>query len=216
MSDGDALCGHVWRALGKAAAIAGRPADLYRPRRGAKPLGLENRVLRLHALFKRPVLRAVRPGGYGKGLWEGTFDARYTRPGDYLVEAGGATWFIAEQLPMQQPLCIRTIRSVSFDRQRVAESPGATGYGGIAAGGAPPLLVDWPAAIAAADGNGETELTEIAVTPQTVWSVLLPPIAWLALRPGDVMRDENGEAGVVEAAESTSLGWRLGVRRAAS
>jgi hypothetical protein len=176
----------------------------------------ENRILRLHALFKRPVLRMVRAGGYGEGLWEGTFDARYTQPGDYLVQESGDVWFIAEQLPMQAPLCIRAIRKLSFIRPSSSATAGASGYGGIVVEGMAPLLSGWPAAIGAPDSKGQMELATTGTLPQTLWSVLLPPLTWLGLQPGDVMHDELGRSGVVELAECTSLGWRLGVRQAAS
>ena len=63
---------------------------------------------------------------------------------------------------------------------------------------------------------GQIELATATTLPQAVWSVLLPPLDWLGLLPGDTMTDDLGRAGVVNAAEYTELGWRLAVRQAAS
>ena len=210
------LSGKVWRGLGKAAQATGEPTDAYRPTDTADPLRLTNRYLRLPAVFNRPRLRAARAGSYGEALWEGLFDAAYTRPGDYLVRADGGTWFVAEQLPTQAPLCVRTLRQLSFARPSGSVSAGAGSYGGVASSTASSVLTRWPAAMAASNARGQTELATTTTLQQVAWSVLLPPLEWLALLPGDNMTDDLGRAGVVEAADFTELGWRLVVRQSTS
>jgi len=204
------LSARVWHGLGMAARATGEATDAYRPLDTADPLRLTNRYLRLPAAFNRPHIRVVRAGGYGEALWEGVFDATYTRPGDYLLRADGAIWFVAAQLPMQAPLCVRTLRRLSF------LSAGEASYGGVTSGTASSVLTGWPAAMATSDAKGQIELATTTTLPQALWSVLLPPLDWLALAPGDTMTDDLGRSGVVDSAECTELGWRLVVRQSAS
>jgi hypothetical protein len=70
--------------------------------------------------------------------------------------------------------------------------------------------------MATPDAKGQIELATATTLQQAVWSVLLPPIDWLALLPGDTMTDDLGRAGVVEIADFTELGWRLVVRQSTS
>lgn len=206
----------VWRGLGIAARVTGGKTDAYRPTDAGDPLRATNRYLQLPASFIRPRLRAVRAGGTGEALWEGVFDAAYTRPGDYLVRADGAVWFVASQLPMEVPLCVRTLRRLSFARPCGPASAGANAYGGGTRRTTSAVLTNWPAAMAASGGGGRNELAMATTLLQAVWSVLLPPLEWLALLPGDMMTDDLGRAGVVDAAECTETGWRLVVRQSAS
>jgi hypothetical protein len=138
------------------------------------------------------------------------------RPGDYLVRADGGIWFVAALLPMQAPLCVRTLRRVSFARPSGPVSAGTNSYGGVNRGTASEVLDSWPAAMATSGSAGQIELATATTLPQAVWSVLLPSLEWLALLPGDTMSDDLGRAGVVEAAECSELGWRLAVRQSAS
>lgn len=210
------LSGKVWHGLGMAARATGETTDAYRPTNTADPLRLTNRYLRLPASFNRPRIRAVRAGGYGDAIWEGVFDASYTLPGDYLVRADGAIWFVAAQLPIESPLCVRTLRRLSFVRPSGPVSAGANAYGGVTSGTASSVLTSWPAAMATPDTKGQIELATTTTLPQVVWSVLLPPLEWLAIQPGDAMTDDLDRSGVVDSAEYTDLGWRLMVRQSAS
>lgn len=210
------LSGKVWRGLGTAARAIGAKVDAYRPVDTGDPLRETNRYLRIPASFTRPRLRTVRAGGWGEAFWEGVFDAVYTRPGDYLVRADGDIWFVAVQPPMQAPLCVRTLRRLSFARPSGPVSAGTTAYGGVLRGTASDVLTGWPAAVATPAAAGQIELATATTLPQALWSVLLPPLEWLALLPGDTMTDDLGRAGVVNVAEYTELGWRLVVRQSAS
>ena len=210
------LSDKVSRGLGRAARVTGQSTDAYRPTDTGDPLRLTNRYLRMPASFTRPALRTVRAGGYGEALWQGVFDATATQPGDYLVRADGAIWFVAARPSIQAPLCVRTLRRLSFARPSGPVSAGANAYGGVARSTASGVLTNWPAAVAAPGAMGQTELATATAVQQVVWSVLLPPLEWLALLSGDMMTDDLGRAGVVEIAEYTELGWRLAVRQSTS
>ncbi len=210
------LSAKVWRGLGMAARTIGEKTNAYRPTDTGDPLRPASRFLQLPASFIRPGLRTVRAGGWGEAFWEGVFDAATTQPGDYLVHADGGIWFVAAQLRMQAPLCVRTLRRVSFTRPSGPLSAGANSYGGVNRSAAVEVLTRWPAAMGTPGAAGQIELATATTLPQAVWSVLLPPLEWLALLPGDTMADDLGRAGVVEVAECTELGWRLVVRQSTS
>jgi hypothetical protein len=210
------LSDKLWRGLGTAARAVGEKTDAYRPADRGDPLRPVNRYLRLPAAFIRPRIRTVRAGGYGEAFWEGVFDAAYTQPGDYLVRSDGSIWFVAAQPRMQAPLCVQTLRRLSFTRPSGSMGAGANGYGGVDRRMATDVLTDWPAAMATPGMTGQIELAVATTLPQAVWSVLLPPLEWLALLPGDMMSDDLGRAGVVDTAECTELGWRLVVRQSTS
>ena len=210
------LCDQVWRGLGTAARMTGEVTDAYRPTDSGDPLRPANRFLRLPTLITRPHLGSARAGGHGEVFWEGTFDAAYTRPGDYLARPDGAIWFVAVQSPMQTPLCVRALRRLNFSRPSGSIGTGMTSYGGVLHDVTTELLTNWPAAMAPVGSGGQIELATTTPLQQPKWSVLLPPHEWLCLLPGDKMNDDLGRSGVVEAAEYTEQGWRLMVRESIS
>lgn len=210
------LCDRVWRGLGTAARMTGELTDAYRPTDSGDPLRQANRFLRIPALISQPRLDFARAGGHGEVFWEGTFDAAYTRAGDYLVRPDGAVWFVAVQSPMQAPMCVRTLRRISFSRPLGSIGTGITSYGGVLRNATAELLTNWPAAMAAAGNFGQNELATTTPLQLPKWSVLLPPHEWLGLLPGDKMSDDLGRSGVVERAEYTGHGWQLMVRESTS
>lgn len=210
------LSSKVWRGLGMAARRMGEKTDVYRPTDPGDPLRPGNRFLQMPASFIRPKLKIVHAGGWGEAFWEGLFDASSTRPGDYLARADGGIWFVAAQPPLQAPLCVRTLRRLSIMRPSASLSGGANSYGGVNRSTALSILTNWPAAMATPGMEGQIELATATTLPQAPWSVLLPPLGWLGVLPGDMVTDDLGRAGVVQAAECTELGWRLMVRQSAS
>ena len=49
-----------------------------------------------------------------------------------------------------------------------------------------------------------------------MWTVLLPSVAGVVLRPADLMTDDLDRTGIVASAEITDLGWRLIVKQAST
>ena len=202
----------ISRALGRAAAVAGIWFDAYRPAGITNPLASANRFLRLNALLTPDSGDLKRPVGYGHATWSGIFDTAYTRPGDYLVSPA-ATWFIAAQQPLLPVLAVKTTRIVSFARPAAPLAAGLNTYGGLTIASAVPLTGPWPASVLAA-GNGGQDAGLPADAPPGSWTILLPAIAGVALRNGDLFTDDLARAGVVSSAELTDLGWRLMVKQA--
>ena len=106
----------------------------------------QNRFLRLRAAFTARDGRFAHPNAYGDALWYGIFDAAYTRPGDYLVQAD-TVWFIAAQQRLLPVLCVQTNRIVSFSRPAAPSSTGVNTYGGVITETNEVLLTNWPASV---------------------------------------------------------------------
>jgi hypothetical protein len=199
--------------LNAAARAIGIQTDAYRPAGVSEPLDPTNRFLRLHAAFTAPDGRFARPNGYGEALWHGVFDAAYTRPGDYLVQAG-ATWFVAAQQRLLPVLCVRTNRVVSFVRPAAPMNTGVNAYGGVTTATNAPLLTNWPANVLGASGGGRPAGDLPSDSSIPYWTVLLPAFPGVILRPSDLMTDELDRNAVVAAAELTELGWRITAKQA--
>jgi hypothetical protein len=155
-------------------------------------------------------------------LWEGYFDAGYSRPGDYIAGPDGV-FFIASQPRLGPVLCVRTNRVLSFARPTAPIAAGVNRYVGVQPSATTALLLDWPASVLAAGTSGRGPLPADAPGVHGGsggWAVLLPAArvkgASVLLRPGDLVHDDIGRTGVVSSAELTDLGWRLHVRQAAS
>jgi hypothetical protein len=211
----------IRRGLGAAARAVGAWCDLYRPRGVNAPMNGGNRLLQLPAAFANPS-NLIAPVGYGDALWEGYFDAGYSRPGDYVAGPDGV-FFIASQPRLGPVLCVRTNRVLSFSRPAAPLTAGVNRYMGVQLDTATPLLQDWPASVLAAGVGGRGPLPSDAPGVHGGsggWAVLLPAVCIagvrVVLRAGDLLHDDLARTGVIASAELTDLGWRLHVRQAAS
>ncbi len=146
-------------------------------------------------------------------MWYGIFDAAYTRPGDYLVQAA-TVWFIAAQQRLLPVLCVQTNRVVSFSRPAAPSNTGVNSYGGITTDTNQPLLTNWPASVLGVAGRGHPAAELPSDGSMPYWTVLLPAVPGVTLLPSDLMADDLGRNAVVAAAELTDLGWRLTVKQA--
>lgn len=205
----------ISRGLGSAARRVGAPTDAYRPRGVSRPLERANRYLRLSAAFIPLDGKLTRPSAYASPLWQGIFDAAYTRPGDYLVHPSGR-WFIAAQQPLLPVLCVQTDRTVSFARPSAPAGVGVNRYGGVSLSTATPLIDGWPASVLSVSGSGKPSADLPADGATGSWAVLLPPIPDVILRPADLMTDDLNRTGVVTTVELSYLGWRLTVKQAST
>ncbi len=213
--NGALLQDRLSRGLGTAARRIGAATDAYRPNGAVDPLDPANRFLRLSAAFGPVDGKFTRPNGYGAPLWAGIFDAAYTRPGDYLVQKDG-TWFVAAQQPLLPVLCVRADRIVSFVRPLAPSGVGVNAYGGVALSSATPLLTRWPASLLNASSGNRPSANLPADSSNETWTVLLPAIDGVVLRPADLLTDDLGRTGVVAGAELTDLGWRLTVKQSST
>jgi hypothetical protein len=196
-----------------AARATGIDTDAYRPSGNNDPLAPANRFLRMRATFALEDGQFNRANAYGAALWQGIFDAAYTRVGDYLVQ-GKAVWFIAAQQHLLPTLCVRTNRVVDFLRPAPPSQSGVNNYGGVITATNVPLLTSWPASVLGASGRGrpDTDLPTDSSIPY--WTILMPDVGKVTLRPSDLITDDLGRNAVVAAAELTDLGWRITARQA--
>ena len=134
-------------------------------------------------------------------------------PGDYLVQAG-TIWFIAAQQRLAPVLCVQANRIVSFWRPAAPSNTGVNTYGGVITETNEALLANWPASILGAAGRGHPNADLPSDSSIPYWTVLLPAIPGVILRPSDLMTDDLGRNAVVAAAELTDLGWRITVKQA--
>lgn len=196
--------------LNRAANILGSTTDAYRPNGESDPLSRSNRFLCLRAAFSRADGNFSQPVGYGTALYRGFYDASYTRVGDYLVQEN-ATWFVVQQQSMLPVLCARANRVISIYRQ----STPVTGVSEetILLTAMTNVICRWPASVLGIGTEGKSTVELPSDTKIPGWTVLLPALHNLALRPDDILIDENGTRGVVIAVELSDLGWRLNVRQ---
>jgi hypothetical protein len=201
------------RGFGAAARAVGTWCDAFRPRGASAPLAPANRFLRLPVSFGPPSERWRTPE-YGGVVWWGSFDAAYTRVGDYLRRGDGAIWFIAAQEMLQPVLCVRAVRTLDVARPAGAAQLGVNDYGGVSLSATTPLLTGFPAAVLGAGMASADDGGLPSDVPAGSWQVLLPAAAGVVLRNGDVITDDLGRTAIVAAAEVTQLGWRLQARQA--
>jgi hypothetical protein len=143
MRQSRAVADHLQRGLGVAARRLGDAHDVFRPRTSGDPLAIGNRLLTLAAAFDVPDGRFRRAPGFGAVVWQGIFDAAYTKPGDYLSGPNGC-FFVALQLPLLPPVCVRATRVVTVARPALRERVGPRSYGGVSRADAEPILRNWP------------------------------------------------------------------------
>ncbi|MDE2516975.1 MAG: hypothetical protein KGL12_13185 [Rhodospirillales bacterium] len=209
----DVLQDRIYWGSNVAARQLGGLTDAYRPRDASAPVVAENRYLRLPAAFTGPEGKFIHANPYGSALAYGIFDAAYTRVGDYLTQ-GADIWFIAAQQPLLPVLCVRTNRTVSFNRAVAPTATGVNAYGGVTAATTTPLLTCWPANVLGASGGGRPEADLPGDSTVPYWTVLLPALPGVVLRTADLMVDDLGRNAVVAAVELSDLGWRLTVKQA--
>jgi hypothetical protein len=203
----------IHKGLNAAARAIGSDTDAYRPSDDSEPLARKNRFLRLRAAFTAQDGKFGRPNGYGDPLWHGVFDGAYTRVGDYLVQ-GNVVWFIAAQQRLLPILCVQANRVVSFWRPAAPSNTGVNTYGGVTAATNAPLLTNWPASVLGASGGGRPDSGLPSDGSSPYWTVMLPALPGVILRPSDLMTDDLGRNAVIAGTELTDLGWRIAVKQA--
>jgi hypothetical protein len=205
------------RAAGRSAAIAGETCDLFRPTDPMHPLSPTNRILRLHAVFLPIGGGLRRPVQQNQLVWEGLFDAAYTRPGDILRRArDGAVFYIAAQQPLLPVLCVHALRIITITRPSTANVAGLNLYGGAIAATQTTIAEGWPSAITslATQGTGQAGLAAELATG--TWQIQLPTSLKLQLRTTDRISDDQGRIGIIASAETSDLGTTLIVRQAST
>ncbi|HVJ54880.1 MAG TPA: hypothetical protein VM689_20640 [Aliidongia sp.] len=211
---GDRLQSLIYRrGYASLAAKAGLPYRQFRPAgpfdpMSGPPLGI------LPVLFGQDD-RLQSPNLYGNAVWHVWIDGTATEVADILI--GDRTFFIVAQQPLLPILAVEAPRTVDvsrpFHQTRIGFSPI---YGGTIPALETVIMRQWPASILQGGGGDSAN----AALPDEVralgWSMLLPQVPGVVLRPSDVVSDELGRRYTIASAELTSFGWRLTIHQAES
>lgn len=207
--DAATLQARLYAGYAKAALRIGFNADQYRPSTALNPIAIGNKLRSIPASFNAEDMTYNKPNKYGKATWFGLFDGRLTLPGDYLKNTQDGTFFIAAQQTNLPVLLVSCNAVADFVRPQQQSGVGALGYGGNTDATETALMTQWPCSILLG-GKGEKSETNLpgdVKNPQ--WSVLVPAFGTVALRSGDVIKDDLARRFVIGSAERTELGWRI-------
>ena len=205
--DGTALQARIYRGYAIAAAHIGLSYDFYRPSSSTSPLAVGNKYQSAPAAFD-PDQRFVKPNGYNKPIWFGTFDGTASQVGDY-VTGHGRTFFIISQQALLPIQCVDCNRTVSVLRAQTPSGVGALGYGGSTAANETTLMGGWPASILELAKGTRDAVKLPGDTMNPNFTVLLPAFSGVTIFSRDAISDDLGLRYDVTAAELTDLGWRL-------
>lgn len=208
--DAKTLQAKIYSGYAKAAQRLGLAHDVYRPCEAADPLTCK--VATVPASFNAQDWTYTKPQKpkqpYGYTVLEGG----KTQAGDYLVR-DGQTFFIAKQalhLPILIVECNRTVKGHRCARQSgVGKQP----YSGRDDRREETYLGDvapWPASVLLG-GRTDTGVGLPESTKQAGWTILLPTSVPVVIDHGHVLSDDLGRRYAVQAAELSSLGWRIQV-----
>lgn len=201
--DGALLQDRLSRGMGLSALSLGAQYDLMRPQGPCFPIGPDQIILRLPAVFDGGSLGYSRPRGYERAL-RGTFDSAYVAVGDYFVGPRG-TLFTAMLPPLARPLCVLTNSIVDVSRPNGPAQAGLGQYGGVGASEPPTLLLQgWPVSLLASGRGPGGSLPGDGLLAG--FAVVLPVLP-VALRAGDLIVDGGGRRFVAGAVDETELGW---------
>jgi hypothetical protein len=211
--NGRKLQDRLYLGFGLSARHVGESADAFRPTGPLNPLDVQNRFLRLPAVFVSTKGNVTRTNLYGDALWHGIFDASYTRVGDYIV-MGPSKFFVASQAPLLPVLCVKTNRVISILRPNTQCTSVIDAYGGYTLGNSATLMQGWPASVL---GENRTSAASAGLPTDSsipYWNILLPAIVHVILSPGDLITDDLNRTGVIAGTELTDLGWRISAKMA--
>ena len=200
----------VYWGLNRVANKIGHITDAFRPVGTCDPLDQSNRYLRLKAAFGRADGNFAKAVGYGDPAWRGYFDASYTKVGDYLVQ-GTDIWFIVSQQSMLPVQCVKANKLISISRPAVPDTGASYGSGTAAPNEI--VLARWPVTLLGIGSRDKPPAQLPGDTTLSAWTAYLPVIPDCTIRVSDFVTDASGGIGIVSAAESTDLGWRLDIRR---
>ena len=203
--DVDGLQDKLARGMGTASRKLGTLTTVYRPAGPSQPLSEHHRIIRMMALFvpKGPLSTSK---GVVPWVWQGVFDASYTRQSDYLVSSS-QTFFIGNQTPGLPVECVLTNRTISLSRSAFTRQGG---YSGLTDDDTLEVLSGWPVSLSELAAGAATS----AAGRQSfgTFTVLLPASVAIP-RSSDVITDDLGATYIVSSTEQDALGWKLTVRQ---
>lgn len=208
--DGATLQARIYAGYSKAANKVGISYNLYRPSSAFLPL---NFISTLNAAFSAtPDYKFSKPNEYGDPVWVALLNDATTVTGDYII-GNNEKYFIAGKQFLTPVLAVECNRTIKITRQVAETGIGAVSYSGSVPAKEVEILGTtgnfWPASILLG-GKSQRGLGLPADTKEAGWRVLLPPSVPVTLQYADIIIDDLGRRYVIESAELTDLGWRIG------
>lgn len=216
--DAATLQDRIYAGYGRAAKRTGYSFEIHRPASAlSAPIVAPTLIATIPANFLvyGSKFQFEKQSSYKQPTYNGLFDARLCRVGDYLYNATHGAYFIAGLAEQVPPLCVGCNRTVSITK------PGpAKGFGAQAAySGADPavdlaVLTLWPASIIY-DARGREHEQDLPLDLRNpFFTILLPVTLGVDIRSGMIVTDDQGRRYIIGAAENSPLGWRISSQQA--
>lgn len=213
--DGVKLADRLAYGAGCAARRAGFLHDAYRPDGPVDPVDPARRFLRLCVAFVLPGGAVGAPAGVGMAYRQAWADWSYLCAGDYLAGPEGVA-FIAAIEPPKPMLVVMTNAVVNLVRAAAPRLAGLNGYGAITPETETVLFSGFPASLLVG-GVGDRVRQGLPDDARASGFVaMLPVIAGVAPRVGDILVDEHGQKYALTAVETLGALWRLSLVQAVS
>jgi hypothetical protein len=213
--DGVRLADRLAYGAGCAARRAGFLHDAYRPEGPADPVDPARRFLRLCVAFVLPEGGVAAPAALGMPYRQAWADWSYLCAGDYLAGPEGVAFIVTIE-PPKPMLVVMTNAVVSLVRPAAPVLAGLNGYGAITPGAETALISRFPASLLVGGIGDRTRqgLPDDMRVPGFI--AMLPAVAGVAPRVGDILLDGQEQKYGVTAVEVLGAVWRLSLVQAVS
>jgi hypothetical protein len=218
--DGATISAKVYYGHAKAAKYLGLPFDQYRPGgvAGSSPIASANKIgSGIRAAFTNHGPKNFdfgSPSDMKSPLNHILVDDRIIAVFDYFVSSTNGTYFVSDMTPSMPTLavlCNRTINVLSPSPQSIPV--GASGYDGTTAAGETAIMTGWPASVLI------DRIVREQVVPESAgfatYRILLPYVAGIKIRGGDIITDDMGRRYDIITAELQTYGWRMAATQVA-
>lgn len=207
--DAATLSNRIYKGYGKAATRIGYMTDVYRPYNQFNPLALGNKITSINASFNAESMAYNRPNKYAHPTWFGVFDGTQTKVGDYLTNAQDGTFYVAAMQQALPILLVQTNRTINVLRPQQQTGVGAVSYNGDTVATETAIMTGWPASVLIGTKGEKSQVSLPGDTRSPWWAILMPAIAGVAIRHGDILTDDLNRRYVCASVELTDLGYRM-------
>ncbi|MDR3520427.1 MAG: hypothetical protein P4L54_02310 [Acidocella sp.] len=213
--DGVRLADRLAYGAGCAARRVGFMHDAYRPDGPVKPLDLAKRIMRLTVAFVLPGGSVTAPSGLAVPFRQAWADWSYLQVGDYLVGPEGCA-FVGAIEPPKPMLVVMTNTEITLSRPAAPVLAGINPYGAPLPATQVNLFSGFPASLMIGGLGDRTRAGLADDTRVPGFIVILPAVACVQPRVGDLVSNERAERFVVTAVELIGGVWRLSLIQAVS
>ncbi|MDE8348933.1 MAG: hypothetical protein POG74_05535 [Acidocella sp.] len=213
--DGVHLADRLAYGAGCAARRVGFIHDAYRPDGPASPLDLAKRVMRLTVAYVLPGGSVAAPSGVAVPFRQAWADWSYLQVGDYLVGPEGCAFVVAIE-PPKPMMVVMTNAVIEISRPAAPVLAGINPYGAALPATMMNILSGFPASLMVGGLGDRTRAGLPDDTRVPGFIAMLPSVASVQPRVGDLVSNEWAERFVVTAVEHIGGMWRLSLVQAVS